>query len=309
MIDAVRGPGPVADRTLDWPCAGRRRWRPAYLQVSGRAGLVVLGGALRWLGPAAGERQVYRIAEMMLQARYDSYVTPDIGRIPRTALPPGTLVVIFSPLLDPRGFTALTDLRQRGFPLVVVDTLRDEPPASPRSANARSPSACGAWTARRIVAALRDLGVPVLSWDDRHRTRQRARPPAPAAARRRPGGQACPAPRRPGREPRASQTSHDRRGREPQASRTSHDRRGRGPGRADRGLAAGVGAALDLRGGQPRRGRGRRRGGPALAARILRSRWLAAVVSCAFSTAGAPSWPPKACSSSPTCSPPTRPQP
>jgi uncharacterized protein (DUF58 family) len=165
MIDAFGDSGPVADRTLDVAVHGAAALATAYLRVSDRAGLVVLGGALRWLGPAHGDRQFYRIAEMMLQARYDSYVTPDIGRIPRTALPPGTLVVVFSPLLDPRGFTALTDLRQRGFPLVVVDTLRDEPPASPRSANAQL--ALRLWRLDRAAtrAALRDLGVPVLSWD------------------------------------------------------------------------------------------------------------------------------------------------
>jgi uncharacterized protein (DUF58 family) len=74
-------------------------------------------------------------------------------------------VVVFSPLLDPRGFTALTDLRQRGFPLIVVDTLRDEPPASPRSPNEQL--ALRMWRLDRSATrvALRDLGVPVLRWD------------------------------------------------------------------------------------------------------------------------------------------------
>ena len=101
---------------------------------------------------------------MMLEARYDNWVTPDLSRIPRTALPPGTLVVVFSPLLDPRGLTALTDLRQRGFPLIVVDTLRDEPPAHPRSAQAGL--ALRLWRLDRAAtrSALRDLGVPVLRW-------------------------------------------------------------------------------------------------------------------------------------------------
>ena len=113
-------------------------------------------------------RQFYRIAELMLRARYDSFVTPDVGRIPRTALPPGTLVVVFSPLLDPRAFGALTDLRQRGFPLIVVDTLRDEPPVSPRAAQGRRDGlALRLWRLDRAAtrAALRDLGVPVLRWD------------------------------------------------------------------------------------------------------------------------------------------------
>jgi uncharacterized protein (DUF58 family) len=164
MIDAFGDAGPVSERAMDLAVHGAAALVEAYLQVSDRAGLVVLGGMLRWLGPASGDRQFYRIAEMMLAARYDSFVTPDVGRIPRTALPPGTLVVVFSPLLDPRGFGALTDLRQRGFPLIVVDTLRDEPPGQDGPPNARL--AWRLWRLDRAAtrASLRALGVPVLAW-------------------------------------------------------------------------------------------------------------------------------------------------
>ena len=165
MIDAFGpGEGVVADRTLDLAVHGAATLAAAYLRVSDRAGIVVLGGALRWLGPAHGDRQFYRIAELLLEARYDSWVTPDLDRIPRTALPPGTLAVIFSPLLDPRGLAALTDLRRRGFPLIVVDTLRDEPPAVARPADAGL--ALRLWRLDRAAtrSALRALGVPVLPW-------------------------------------------------------------------------------------------------------------------------------------------------
>jgi len=165
MIDAFGDGGPVSERTLDLAVHGAAALVTAYLRVSDRAGLVVLGGMLRWLGPAAGDRQFYRVAEMMLAARFDSFVTPDVGRIPRTALPPGTLVVVFSPLLDPRGFGAITDLRQRGFPLIVVDTLRDEPRPANR-ADARL--ALRLWRLDRTAtrSGLRSLGVPVLQWPE-----------------------------------------------------------------------------------------------------------------------------------------------
>jgi uncharacterized protein (DUF58 family) len=163
MIDAFGDSGPVSEASLDVAVHGAAALVTAYLRVSDRVGLVVLGGLLRWFGPAAGDRQFYRIAEMMLAARYDSFVTPDIGRIPRTALPPGTLVVVFSPLLDPRAFGAISDLRQRGFPLIVVDTLRDEPPVGSRP-DARL--ALRLWRLDRAAtrSALRALGVPVLRW-------------------------------------------------------------------------------------------------------------------------------------------------
>ena len=164
MIDAFGDAGPVSERAMDLAVHGAAALVSAYLRVSDRTGLVVLGGMLRWLGPASGDRQFYRIAEMMLAARYDSFVTPDVGRIPRTALPPGTLVVVFSPLLDPRGFGALTDLRRRGFPLIVVDTLRDEPPGRDGPPNARL--ALRLWRLDRTAtrASLGALGIPVFAW-------------------------------------------------------------------------------------------------------------------------------------------------
>jgi uncharacterized protein (DUF58 family) len=94
-------------------------------------------------------------------------------------------VVALSPLLDPRGLAALTDLRRRGFPLIVVDTLRDEPPpTSPARFTApltgpftapftgRPPAEAGLalrlWRLDRAAtrSALRGLGVPVLRWPD-----------------------------------------------------------------------------------------------------------------------------------------------
>jgi uncharacterized protein (DUF58 family) len=166
MIDALAGAGPVADRSLDLAVRGAAAVVTAYLRVSDRAGIVMLGGLLRWLGPAPGDRQFYRIAEMMLQARYESFVTPDVGRIPRTALPPGTLVVAFTPLLDPAALAALTDLRQRGFPLIVIDTLRDEPPAAP--SRTLPGLTLRLWRLNRAAtrAALANLGIPVLSWPE-----------------------------------------------------------------------------------------------------------------------------------------------
>ena len=237
---------------MDLAVHGAATLAAAYLRVSDRAGVVVLGGALRWLGPAHGDRQFYRIAELLLQARYDSWVTPDLDRIPRTALPPGTLAVIFSPLLDPRGLAALTDLRRRGFPLIVVDTLRDEPPAVARPADAGL--ALRLWRLDRAAtrSALRALGVPVLPWTDDAELEQRPRP-APPASRRRPppGGPLMTRPRVPRLAGVARLSRVPRLGPGPAAGRA-----GRRPRAAHRGLAAGLGAGLDLPAGRP----GRRRG-------------------------------------------------
>jgi uncharacterized protein (DUF58 family) len=106
--------------------------------------------------------QFFRIVEMTFGIRFLSEVNPDLTRVPRTALPPRSLVVLFTPLLDSRAIGAIADLRQRGVSLVVVDVLRHEPP--PQRGSPASELAVRLWRLdRRALRA--SLGVPVLDWD------------------------------------------------------------------------------------------------------------------------------------------------
>jgi uncharacterized protein (DUF58 family) len=87
-----------------------------------------------------------------------------ISRLPRAALPPGALIIVFSPLLDIRLVETLRDLRERGFTLLIVDVLN----AVPEGGTDRI-----AGLARRIWRmeqqairfSLRELGIPVVHWD------------------------------------------------------------------------------------------------------------------------------------------------
>jgi hypothetical protein len=74
------------------------------------------------------------------------------------------LLLLAAPALGALALMPRTDLRRRGFPLIVVDTLRDEPPADPRSTYERL--TLRLWRLDRAAtrSALRDLGVPVLRW-------------------------------------------------------------------------------------------------------------------------------------------------
>jgi uncharacterized protein (DUF58 family) len=165
MIDAFSQAGPPGATTIDASAHGAAALATAYLRTGDRAGLVVLGGMLRWLGPAPGERHFYQIAEMLLRVRYESEVVPDLDRIPRTALPPGALVILFSPLLDKRVHGAIADLRERGFALVVVDVLNSEPRVLPRSRS--SALALRLWRLDRAAlrSSLAGSGIPIVSWD------------------------------------------------------------------------------------------------------------------------------------------------
>ena len=165
MIDAFSDVGPPGNTTLDLAVRGAAGLATAYLRTGDRVGVVVLGGVLNWLAPSPGNRQYFRIVEMAIGVRFPSEATPDQDRVPKTALPPRALVVLFSPLLDRRALNAVTDLRQRGVSLVIVDVLTYEPPAERRLP--LSQLAVRLWRLDRgaLRASLAGLGVPVLSWD------------------------------------------------------------------------------------------------------------------------------------------------
>lgn len=128
LIDTMTEVGAAPHTSLDRAVRGAAGLAQGYLDRHDRVGLVALGGVLRWLRPDAGERQWYRIIEAVLDVRRDeSYVHPDLARVPRPALPPAAVTVLFSPLLDDRAVEFARDLRERGLPLVVVDVLCAEP--------------------------------------------------------------------------------------------------------------------------------------------------------------------------------------
>ncbi|SKT01236.1 putative secreted protein [Mycobacteroides abscessus subsp. abscessus] len=103
----------------------------SVLQRGDRAGVVVLGSSARWLAPNIGRHQFYRLLDAILDAgEWHSHSTSALA--PRAAVPPNAIVVAFSTLLNADFGLALTDLRRRGHPVVVVDVLdrlpfREEP--------------------------------------------------------------------------------------------------------------------------------------------------------------------------------------
>jgi uncharacterized protein (DUF58 family) len=164
MIDGFSEVGPDGDSSIDVSVRGAAAVASAYLRAGDRVGAVALGGMLRWLGPGTSGRQFYRIAEMLFDIRNDSVVTPDLDRILRTALPPGALVILFSPLLDQRAIGAVTDLRERGFALVIVDVLRHEPPVLSRYPAAALTVRLWRLDRAALRTSLAGLGVPVVPW-------------------------------------------------------------------------------------------------------------------------------------------------
>jgi uncharacterized protein (DUF58 family) len=136
-----------------------------YLRRRDHVGLITFGASIRWLVPAMGLAQGYRIVEALLDARAAmTLIWKGVDLIPPRSLPPNALVVAFTPLLDKRTVEALLDLRARGFDLAVIELAPEAfiaTPADPFAATARQ-----LWRIQREI--LRDrfqrMGVPVAAW-------------------------------------------------------------------------------------------------------------------------------------------------
>jgi uncharacterized protein (DUF58 family) len=170
LVDATSDVGEPGSSALDLGLRGAAGAAFACLRARDRVGVITYqwGGA-RWLAPSLGRRQAYRIIDSMLAAALSLSTGgwsrgATFSRLPRAALPPGAMVVAFSPLLDQRFVEALRDMRERGFALLVVDVLNTEPPAALSFANVM---ARRIWRMEQqaIRFSLRELGIPVVRWD------------------------------------------------------------------------------------------------------------------------------------------------
>jgi len=138
-----------------------------YLERRDRVGLIGFGGTLRWLEPAMGLRQLYRIVDALLDTEIAlSYAWKGIEVIPVRTLPPKALVVALSPLLDERAVTALLDLRGRGFDLAVVEL--SPLPFVESGGSEVEQLAYRLWRMEREALRHRyqRMGVPVAVWDE-----------------------------------------------------------------------------------------------------------------------------------------------
>ena len=170
LVDATTDVGKPGQSALDLGLRGTAGAARAYLSGRDRVGVITYQwGSAHWLAPSLGRRQLYKIIDVLLNATVSSttggYARGAVfSRLPRAALPPGALVVAFSPLLDGRFVEALRDMRERGFALIVVDVLNTEPPVRRRFADT---AARRIWLMEQqaIRFSLRELGVPVVPWD------------------------------------------------------------------------------------------------------------------------------------------------
>jgi uncharacterized protein (DUF58 family) len=165
LADATSDVGEPGSSALDLALRGSAAAARAYLDARDRVGVITYqwGGA-DWLAPGLGKRQVYKIIDTMLASDSGWSRGASFRRLPRAALPPGSLVIVFSPLLDQRFVEALRDMRERGFTMLIVDVLNIEPPVRPRITD-RLARRIWKMEQEAIRFSLRELGIPVVRWN------------------------------------------------------------------------------------------------------------------------------------------------
>jgi uncharacterized protein (DUF58 family) len=170
VLDTTTDAGPPGRSSLDLTVRAATGLAQTYLRAHDRVGLVTFGGPLRWLEPATGPYQLFRVCEAVMAVRPDEEelaagsVGYGLDNLPRRMLPSRAFVALVTPLLDDRPLSAVRLLRERGFSPLVIDVLTDQPVVrrgSPGELALRT------WRLRReaLTWELGSLGVPVLPWD------------------------------------------------------------------------------------------------------------------------------------------------
>jgi uncharacterized protein (DUF58 family) len=161
LSGGVAGSASVLDTTVRAAAAISEH----YLQRGDRVSLLEFGATGRRLRPATGRRQYLTVLEWLLDVRADvSDQAPYEHVFGAHHVSPDALVVVLTPLVDPRSADMLAQLAQSGRYLVAVDTLPDG--ATPPQRSPWTPLATRLWRLERenVLGRLREHGVPVVAW-------------------------------------------------------------------------------------------------------------------------------------------------
>lgn len=167
LLDTFEEARAGAHGTLDAAVRATASLARAHLARRDRVALVDFGGSLRWLEPAFGSVQLYRIIDALLASEIAlSYAWRTVAGIPRGVLPPAALILAVTPLLDERSISLIADLRtrKRDVSVIEVSPLGHTPPG-PTAVDAL---AYRLWQLQReaLRARLQALGIGVASWQE-----------------------------------------------------------------------------------------------------------------------------------------------
>lgn len=121
----------------------------SHLARTDRIGLVELGGVVRWVTPGTGSHQLQRLTDALLDTGlYANAADRDLSMVPPRALPPRSLVVALSPLLDERFLAVLHELRRGGHDVAVIECV---PGPGPRPTTTAGRLAARLWAAEQAM--------------------------------------------------------------------------------------------------------------------------------------------------------------
>jgi len=167
LADVSSDVGQAGASSADLAVRGAAGTATAYLGARDRVGLVSYGQRIRWVAPGTGRRQAHRITGLLLTDAGDGVRTDAVTSLPRAALPPSALIMVFSPLLSLSLIETLRELRERGHAVLVIDVLCAEPDPGKGRGRDMADLARRLWRMEQqaIRFSLRELGIPVVHWD------------------------------------------------------------------------------------------------------------------------------------------------
>ena len=122
FLDSLTAAETADESTLDYAVRAAAALARSYLHRRDRVGLLRFGGDLEWVLPGSSARQLYQVIDALLDSETaKTYRWRNAALIPRRVLPPHSLVVALTPLIDWRVTRALLNLRRRGFDLAVIE--------------------------------------------------------------------------------------------------------------------------------------------------------------------------------------------
>ncbi|HET7018103.1 MAG TPA: DUF58 domain-containing protein [Streptosporangiaceae bacterium] len=167
LMDVSTDVGEVGESTADLAVRAATGTAVRYLAARDRVGLISFGRRVDWIAPAVGRRQTERILNLITEKSASGHPLDIVSELPHAALPPGALVIVFSPLLSLRLIEALRGLRERGFATIVIDVLRVPKVGGLTRTKTLADLATRVWRMEQdaIRFSLRELGIPVVAWN------------------------------------------------------------------------------------------------------------------------------------------------
>jgi uncharacterized protein (DUF58 family) len=164
IADTTAEVGEHGDSTLDRVVRGAAGAVARYTASRDRVGIINFGPGVVWMAPGQGRRHAARLVDLLVRGTVGADRPDIVARLPRAALPPGALILIFSPLIGRRIIEAVRDLRERGFSVLVVDVLTSVP-ATGKGAISDLSGRIWHLEQQAMRYSLGQLGVPVARWD------------------------------------------------------------------------------------------------------------------------------------------------